>query len=306
MQPRNIAAAFMISLTLSISTGATATAADDWPRIREQKTVVVNGKPERWRLEWERKPTPACGADEQDVSLTCPCSGFAFGEQGPLALVRVRSDGKTERLELGPLFGMDGDFGAGNREAVLQRWAPIETGGPESDFQHALDDDFAAKVAKRPDVDVMQFADFDHDGQATEFLLQVNTLPCGKHQMVLVGVSKANPHLHVFSAAEKPEEPLVLGSWEWEALRQTRGPIAVVDWNCGDHGSEKEWRVRLSTDSGVIHASKTSDYCADVKQSPLYPEILKLNDLYHHGKLSEQEFSTQELKLLEQVMESPR
>ena len=99
---------------------------------------------------------------------------------------------------------------------------------------------------------------------------------------------------------------MVLGIWEWKALRNSSAPVDVIDWNCGDHGSEKEWRVRLSAHSGVIHAIKSSSYCADVKHSPVYPEILKLNERYREGKMSQQEFSERELKLLEQVMTSAR
>jgi hypothetical protein len=36
--------------------------------------------------------------------------------------------------------------------------------------------------------------------------------------MVLVGISKLNPHLHAFSTPEKPHSPLLLTSWEWKAI----------------------------------------------------------------------------------------
>ena len=305
--PAKTSHGFLVAIALFAACPA-ATATGDRPIIREEKAVTVEGKAEIWRLEWKTKPTPACGADDAEISLTCPCSGFAFGEQGPLTLVRIRSDGSTEHLELGPLFEKKDNpvVGAVNGQAILQRWAPIESTGSDGDFERAHENDFATQVASRPVADVMQFSDFDHDGQATEFLFQVATLPCGKHQMVLIGVSKANPHLHVFASAEKPDEPLILGSWEWEALKESRGPIDVTDWPCGDHASEVEWRVHLWANSGVIHATKTHAYCAKVKQSSVYPEILKLNDLYDHGKLSQQEFSNRELELLRQVMESAR
>jgi len=308
MRPLITSATLAAVTTLCSLMLASATAAGVPALIRQQKMVMVDGKPEIWRLQWEAKPTPACGVEEAEVSLTCPCSGFAYGEKGPLALIRLRSDGATERLELGPMFD-DGypanGTGTGVRLAVVQRWAPIETTGPDNDWQHMNDQDFVAQVARRPEIDVMRFADFNHDGQATEFLLQVGTLPCGKHQMVVVGVSKTNPHLHVFSSQEKPDKPLILSSWEWEALRDRSGPIEVIDWICDDHGSEVEWRVRLSAESGVIHASKTSDYCPSLKQSPVYPELLNLTELYKQSKLSQQDFEDRQQKLLMKAINLP-
>jgi hypothetical protein len=78
---------------------------------------------------------------------------------------------------------------------------------------------------------------------------------------ILVGISKLNPHLHAFATAERPKSPLVLGSWEWEALRTSKGQISVIDWNCGDHGSEFEWKVILSAENGVLHAERHKSPC---------------------------------------------
>jgi hypothetical protein len=130
----------------------------------------------------------------------------------------MRPSVKTQELELGPLFIRDELPGDG--PAVLQRSPP--------DFDKDIsagdkDAQFIREVVKRGSTDVMNLADYDHDGRATEVLLQVGTLPCGRHQMVLVGVSKQNPHLHVFSAVEKPTAPLVLsGLAMGSASRESR------------------------------------------------------------------------------------
>jgi hypothetical protein len=307
MQTRNSAPAMVIYSIFLILIAITQAAADESPIVREQKTLIVDGKPEIWRLEWERKPVSVCGAEEEDMALTCPCSGFAFAEQAPLALVRTRADGTTERLELGSLFEKDNPVvGAGDGQAILQRWAPVETAGPNSDFQHAFDDHFAAKVARRPMVDVMKIADFDHDGRATEFLFQVATLPCGKHQMVLVGISKSDPHLHIFSSAENPQTPLILGDWEWAALRQSSGPVDVIDWHCQDHGNDQEQKVHLSASSGLIHASMTSRQCPDQTKSEAYKEILKLNEMHDKGQVPNDEFVKRKLELIKQLPNSPQ
>ena len=277
--PIRIAAWAVVAL-ICANVGVCTAAESDRSLIREQKTVIVDGEPETWRLQWASEPVPVCGVADRDVSLTCPCSGFSYGEQAPLVLVRIRADGKTERLALGPLFQKDHPVvGVGEGPVPLRRWAPVES-GPDSDWQHFDDADFESQVARRPLWEVMKLADFDHDGQATEFLLQVDTLPCGKHQMVLVGVSRANPHLHTFASAEDPNKPLILGDWEWNALRDSSHPIDVVDWHCQDHGSDTQWKVHLSAESGVIHAAKTSRQCPDPTHSTAYHELLKLNQLY--------------------------
>jgi hypothetical protein len=258
----------LVAIVAFVASAGVSNAAESDPSlVREQKTVIVDGNSEIWRLQWDSKPVPMCGAHDRELALTCPCSGFAYGEQGALSLVRIRSDGETERVELGPLFPKDHPLvGAGGGRAILQRWAPAESGPKRDwDWDHVDDDRFEAKVARRPLSDIMKLADYDHDGQATEFLFQVDTLPCGKHQMVAVGVSKANPHLHIFSSAEQPDKPLILGVWEWNALRHSSHPIDVIDWQCDDHMSESQWKVHLSADAGVIHAAKTYRPC------PVFP-----------------------------------
>jgi hypothetical protein len=116
-------------LALCVYAGIGIAAEGDPSLIREQKTVIIDGKPEIWRLQWGSKPVPICGVGDRDVSLTCSCSGFAYGEQAPLALVRTRSNGETETLELGPLFSMNNPVvGAGGGRAILRRWAPAESG----------------------------------------------------------------------------------------------------------------------------------------------------------------------------------
>lgn len=58
------------------------------------------------------------------------------------------------------------------------------------------DPTLAADIAKRPVVQVMNLADYNHDGAATEFLFQGGTLPSTGRMMVLIGVSADNPKLH--------------------------------------------------------------------------------------------------------------
>jgi hypothetical protein len=130
--------------------------------VREEQEVVIHGIKEVWRLEWKSAPKPVC--EPSDVSLTCPCRGFAYGEGGDLDLVRLRDQAELELLPIGPLFG-EGSPGGANT-AVLKHWNPDY----EKDAAAAERDDFAETVTKRPSVKVMHFVDFDHDGEAREFL----------------------------------------------------------------------------------------------------------------------------------------
>jgi hypothetical protein len=93
--------------------------------------------------------------------------------------------------------------------------------------------------------------DYDHTGWNNEFYLQSGAVACHTEGFV-VGVSKANRRLHALGTAESPETPLYMGSGEWLALLRASGPIEVVDWMCGEHGSETETTARLAwTASGI-------------------------------------------------------
>jgi hypothetical protein len=63
------------------------------------------------------------------------------------------------------------------------------------------------------------------------------------------------------STPEKPNSPLLLGAWEWEALLKSDGHTSVTDWNCGDHGSGYEWKAILDAHGGALHAKLRSYEC---------------------------------------------
>jgi len=223
------------------------------PLIREERAVVVNGVEETWQLRWAAPPKPVC--EPSDVSLTCPCQGFAYGEGGELDVVRLRNGSEVDRLHITPLF--DERVIVPERVAIVQRW-PTDY---EKDFDASLQDDFQADVAKRPVVQVMHFADYDHDGAATEFYLQTEALPCGKSFGIVIGISRTIPQLHVFGTASHPGKPLHLQKHEWEALRDATGPVEVLDWPCGDHGSQIQTVLRLHWTADGIEGAERSLEC---------------------------------------------
>jgi hypothetical protein len=219
------------------------------PLIREEQDIIVGGVHEMWRLQWRAVPTPYC--EPSFDSLTCPCMGFAYGEAGDLFLIRLRGGSEIDRLHLTPLFTEEPN-------AIVQRWPTDD----KRDFDLSQKEGFSKIVSHRPVVQVMHFADYDHDGEQTEFYLQTETLPCGKSTGVVIGVSRSNPRLHVFSSASNPTKPLYLQGRQWEALRNaSSGPIRVIDWRCGDHGADTQTEVQLDWSAGRIDGTRREYTC---------------------------------------------
>ena len=210
--------------------------------VRGEQHIIVNGQNETWQLKWASKPKPNCGADDVTMAVTCPCQGFGYGEGGDLSLVRIRDGVEIDSLHLTPFF-----TGTIDKAAVLQRW-PFYN----KDFEDSGRLGFVSRVKRRAVVQVMRFADYDHDGQSLEFYLQTEALPCGKSTGIVVGLSQTNPRLHVFGTVMHPSKPLILQKKEWQALRDASGPVDIVDWPCADHGAETETRVQLRwSDQGI-------------------------------------------------------
>lgn len=224
--------------------------------VREERTVVVAGAKEQWRLEWRAAPAPVCGpeGDPMDEWALCPCAGFEFGEAGELDLVRTRPGAPEERLPLTPLFADGETPGPG---AVLPRWPLLK--GDEEAAERA---GFAAAVKKRPVSSILKVADYDHDGMATEFVLQVSSGPCGHRPSILVGFDSRTKRLRAFASVEDPKSPFVLERpSDWEKVRQAPGRISLVQYGCGDHGTEVEETVTVWTDARGLHARRGTKAC---------------------------------------------
>lgn len=223
--------------------------------VREEQTMRVGGITEVWRLEWKSPPRPACAPEDADSSLTCPCSGFAFGESGQLDLVRTANDKEIERLELTPLFE---EVFADQDGAIVQRWEVLD-----KDLEESRTETFAARVRSRPVVRIMHFADYNHDGAATEFFLQTGVEPCGKLTGIVIGLTQRNPRLHAFGTVLHPDKPLVLQKREWQALLEAKGRVEVRDWACGDHASEIEVDLELSAANKGIRVIRREYACLE-------------------------------------------
>ena len=220
--------------------------------------MEVGGKLETWQLVWRGNPSDHndCAPTEPDTALTCPCSGEAYAQTGDLILERRRADTRTERLALTPLFaGSELPLPAGRDVAMLARW-PVDTHDADRTPTRAA-------IRARPAVPIMRLRDYNHDGIAGEFLLQVSVAPCGKQVDVAVGVTRTDPRLHILTTLEHPERPLTLYRSQWEALARNPQPGEVVDWSCGDHGAEDETTMVLRADHGRLHATRITSTCPD-------------------------------------------
>jgi hypothetical protein len=120
----------------------------------------------------------------------------------------------------------------------------------------------------------MAIADYNHDGRASEFVVLTNSLPCGHTYGTLIGVSPNEPKLHAFGSIAHPDSPLVLPTQAWTKLRTSKGPFRVVDWQCGDHGSQQENDFEVEATPGGFKVTRYSYSCPEGGT---------------HGKLTEEE-----------------
>jgi hypothetical protein len=256
------------------------------PLVRESQTVIVNGVPETWQLEWTRVPQPFCGPGDP-YALSSPCFGFAYGESGPMELVRRREGVAIDHLFLGSVFDKSffADFDDAEAKpgmAYIQRWPERKEDIPTPD---------PTVIRQRPPVKVMQIKDYDNDGQASEFYLQTETRPAGKSYGVVVGVTKDKPFLHAIGTKAHPAQPLVLSHIQWEILREWEvlsesvgGPIEVMDWACGDHASPQEWTVALNWGFGDVYGERHIYAC---KADESRGRLLKVAPLEQGGVKTE-------------------
>jgi hypothetical protein len=243
--------AFGASLALCLTLAGPA--AGEGPVTRDERVVKVDGVEETWRLEWIAAPELVCEPLDEGWPA-CPCTGFAFGEAGELDLVRLRDAREIDRLHLTPLFAQAEMPAGAEGHAVLQRWPVRDVDGDAFARANAVGRrEFRKRVMERKLVPVLKLADFDHDGWATEFVLQVGSKPCGQRPSVVVGVSSKRPKLHVFDSADHPERPLVLEAEAWRQLSGAKGTIRFPESPCAD--------VLLSADPRGIHAVRETFAC---------------------------------------------
>jgi len=224
--------------------------------LRESRDVALGGQPEQWQLMWEGRPKSICGPEDPEMAMTCPCTGFAYGEMGHLSLLRKQGGRVIDRLALGQFFT---DLPADNSDGLAaMQWRPFQMADVDKSGPGLL-----TRVKARPGPRMMRLADYDHDGVASEFLVQVSAGPCGHTDFIAVGVSRANPHLHALGTASHPGGALAMPGNAWQALLEARGETRVTVSPCGDHGSEERNELVLSANAGVISATQKNYSCPE-------------------------------------------
>jgi hypothetical protein len=158
------------------------------------------------------------------------------------------------------LFGFSYDQTGNDPHAILRRW-DVDWDVDGRDLEEKPSAAFAARVRARPLARIMNFADYDNDGRATEFMLQIGTEPCGKKESIVVGISRDNPHLHAFASVRNPGKPLLLMDWQWNALNGSKDVVEVGDLTCGDHGSDVNRDLVLRAENGRISATRRTYEC---------------------------------------------
>ncbi len=233
----------MLKHAALLGLGLVASAFSQSGLVRDQASV--NG--ETWRLEWKTPPVSSCGPRDQNM-FTCPCSGFAFGQSGEMELVRERGGKVVQRLALAPFFE--------GKTAQVQFHEPRPG---DADKQAA---ELNRDVSARPVVKVIKLADYDHDGKATEFLLQTSASPCGSVQGIVIGMGAGKGEAHAFGTVAHPNEPLVLRMKEWEAVRNSKGSAHTVAMACGDHGATEQLEHTITASAKGIEVEEQTYACS--------------------------------------------
>lgn len=217
--------------------GATA------PDVRESRRVVVDGVEETWRVRFvtpSQEPAPLDG----DVS----CSGHftARFDRGRAVLERLRHGVVIDRFD-NPCRPSDGD------ECERGLLIPWRVGPQPGDPSPS-----SAEAPRLPWVTFLDLGDYDHDGRATELAMDVGHLVCGHSISVVVGITRANPRLHVLTWADGEPMELTVGRFAWDAVRASPRS-EMVTWGCGDHASDTEERLRWwPTRRGLAHEELTT------------------------------------------------
>jgi hypothetical protein len=212
------------------------------PALHEERDVRVDNVVEHWRIQWRDDPGVVC------LAWDCPCSQFMFGQRGQVDLVRTRPGAPDDVFPLEQLFDGHNDLPThGLNESILRTWQAQAGDEPASGVSETV-------VRARPHVTVMDLHDYDRDGRATEFALPVGGGGCAYHHYVAVGISRAQPKLHVLGTAAHPAAPLELSWAGWDLLRKGRGGT-YVDMECGFRGADEQLEITLRADAASIHGS---------------------------------------------------
>jgi hypothetical protein len=190
------------------------------------------------------QPRPGVVRESRAVTVGAARETWRLVETRNLSLVRELEGQVIDRMRLSGLVESGAPPWPGPCLGDLQRW-------PAGSSDRARTRRGARPPAVAP---VMLFGDYDHDGHATEFLVEVASPACGQPEYAVVGVSEDNPRLHAFASGAQPGRPLAMPLEAWEALLRSANPPSVETWRCGEFGSETAGLLQVFVRRGVIWA----------------------------------------------------
>ena len=112
-------------------------------------------------------------------------------------------------------------------------------------------------------VPVLEMGAYADGTAALQFLLQIDSGPCGHRAYVAISVTESRPELHALTSIAHPKRPLIMGRQAWQLLLSGAGQHRVVEWGCGDHGSDVQTELVLSAINGQIDVKRLEYRCED-------------------------------------------
>lgn len=213
------------------------------PDIREQRRVVFGGVEEIWRLRFTSASTAPTMPPPHE--WTCPDRYDAQFDAGAVVLERLRGGVVIEAITAVEV----GDDEIGGGIAAFWQIPNIDEDPPPRDIGN-------------PWQTLLDIGDYNHDGDASEFVLPGAHICCGHAVSLLVGVTRDDPRLHVLTWRGGGTMSLPNERDRWEAVRaRPRGEI--VTWGCGDHASEQEERTRWWPGRGGLRAANSVRQCPE-------------------------------------------
>lgn len=210
--------------------------------IAEEHRVLVDGVEEVWRV---RFTTPPRLPEPLPEDSTCVERYWERFDVRRAVIERVRDGEVVDRL-MNPSSGLDNDDVVPLAEAVL---VPGRVGLPVGQRRLTL-----AESERLPRPTVLSIGDYNHDGQATEFVLDMGPLVCGNDYSGVVGLDQRHRRLHVLEWGAPARTFMVGVNIDWEAVRASASGD-VITWSCGNHFYDGEDHLRWAPYNGSLRMS---------------------------------------------------
>ncbi len=200
------------------------------PNIRESHRVMVDGVEEEWRVRFETSSRPS--EEQDDEGGTCLDAFARRHDERPAVIERLRNGVVVDSLRNAC---MSGDSGGGCFPHLLIPRRVQSTMRQPSPTP--------AQLERTPWITVLDIGDYNHDGRAWEFALNIGYLICGHPVSAVIGITRDQPRLHTLRWADNQPMALINDLRQWDAVRaHPRGEMVI--WGCWDHGYGAEKRLR--------------------------------------------------------------